>query len=284
MPVVSVEMPTTQKSVGSARPYDRRGKPLYIVCSPSRGVGKTLVSRLLAEMHFIDNVPVTAFDLADEGPQMADFLPETTAVSDIGSIMGQMEFFEKLVADNSSVKVIDLSHRVFKNFFLVVDKIAFFEEARKHAIEPVILFLVDQDPKSVKAYGILRRWFSDVALIPVRNHKVASGVRYIESFPMSSAVPLSVEIPVLSPSLTALVDQQSFSFLQFWNRSIERMPERLDDDLRHWMKRVLLHFRQIELCVMCDGILNSIFSKKTPEGELEQDAPVLPPSIPLAQA
>jgi len=232
-----------------------------------RSVGKTLIARMLTEMHFIDEDPVTAFDLADEGPQMADFLPDSTAISDIGDITGQMQFFDRLIADNDSAKVIDVSHRVFKNFFLIVNKIGFFQEARRQSIEPVILFLTNPDPKAAKAYAILQRWFSDVALIPVLNQKTVAGGRDNEKFPLCSTVPISVEVPCISPALTALVDQPSFSFAQFWNRSVERLPEHLDDELRHWMKRVLLRFRQIELCLLCDGILSSVLPKEPAQPE-----------------
>jgi hypothetical protein len=34
--------------------------PLYVVCSPCRGVGKTLVSRLLTEFYVLDRRPVAA--------------------------------------------------------------------------------------------------------------------------------------------------------------------------------------------------------------------------------
>jgi len=72
--------------------------PLYVVCSPCRGVGKTLVSRLLTEFYVLDRRPVAAYDLADEGPQLADYLPQFTTISDIGDIFGQMAFFERLIA------------------------------------------------------------------------------------------------------------------------------------------------------------------------------------------
>jgi hypothetical protein len=122
--------------------------PLYVVCSPCRRVGKTLVSRLLAEFYVVNDRPVAAFDLADEGPQLADYLPGTTTIADIGDTRGQMAFFDRLIADDVGAKIIDLSHRVFKNFFTVVQEIRFFEEARHRSIEPLILFVVEQDPKS----------------------------------------------------------------------------------------------------------------------------------------
>ena len=55
--------------------------PIYIVCSPSRGVGKTVVARLLTEHHLADRRQVAAFDLADEAPQLADYLPAHVSTS-----------------------------------------------------------------------------------------------------------------------------------------------------------------------------------------------------------
>ena len=66
--------------------------PLYVVCSPRRSVGKTLVSRLLTEYYLADYRPVAAFDLADEGPQLTDYLPGTTTIVDISDIRGQLSF------------------------------------------------------------------------------------------------------------------------------------------------------------------------------------------------
>ena len=96
--------------------------PLYVVCSPCRRVGKTLVSRLLAEFYVVNDRPVAAFDLADEGPQLADYLPGITTIADIGDTRGQMAFFDRLIADDVGARIIDLSHRVFKNFFTVVQE------------------------------------------------------------------------------------------------------------------------------------------------------------------
>jgi hypothetical protein len=87
--------------------------PLYVVCSPCRGVGKTLVSRLLAEFYVVNDRPVAAFDLADEGPQLTDYLPGITTVADIADTLGQMTFFDRLIANDvgarSSISVIECS-------------------------------------------------------------------------------------------------------------------------------------------------------------------------------
>ena len=162
--------------------------PLYVVCSPCRCVGKTLVSRLLTEFYVVNDRPVAAFDLADEGPQLADYLPDITTIADISDTRGRMAFFDRLIAADSGARIIDLSHRVFKNFFTVVQEIRFFEEARHRSIEPLILFVIDQDPKSVKAYAMLRHQLSQASLLPVRNQIKAVAMPYGRA-PQNANVP-----------------------------------------------------------------------------------------------
>jgi hypothetical protein len=169
--------------------------PLYVVCSPCRHVGKTLVSRLLTEFHVVNDRPVAAFDLADEGPQLADYLPDITTIADIGDTRGQMAFFDQLIADDVGARIIDLSHRVFKNFFTVAQEIHFFEEARLRSVEPLILFIIDEDPKSAKAYAMLRRQLSEASLLPVRNQIKAVAMPYGRTPQDANVAPTSLDIP-----------------------------------------------------------------------------------------
>ena len=246
---------------GSIRTRDgasRRTTPLYVVCSPQRCVGKTLLARLLAEFYLIDGLPVAAFDLADEGPQLADFLPRCTTIADLSDATGQMALFDQIIADRRTTKIIDVSHRAFKDFFTIAQKIGFFEEARRQGMEPLILFMIAPGPKSAKAYTILGRWFAEASLLPVRNQLVAKGIPYCAAFPNESAVSVSLEIPLLGASLRTLVDQQSFSFADFWRATPASLPARLDDELQAWIKRNFLQFREIELWLMCEEIMSAL--------------------------
>jgi hypothetical protein len=175
--------------------------PVYIVCSPSRRVGKTLVARFLTEHHLADARPVAAFDLDDEAPQLSDYLPGHTVAVDISDIRGQMVLFDGLIAGNAVPKVIDVGYRAFGLFFAIVHKIGLFEEARRRGIEPVILFMIDPDPKAEKAYSLLRRSFPGTSLLPARNVTVAKGLRYGEAFPHASTLAASLEISELAPPL-----------------------------------------------------------------------------------
>jgi hypothetical protein len=234
--------------------------PIYVVCSPSRRVGKTLVARLLTEHHLADARPVAAFDLADEGPQLTDFLPDRARAASIRDVRGQMRFFDGLIEPDEVPKVIDVSHREFANFFTVAEKIGLFEEARRRAIEPLILFLIDPDPVAAKAYAMLRRRFPGTALLPVRNLTVAKGLPYGAAFPHASTIAVSLEIPVLGPAASARVDRARFSFADFGREAAPRsgFPTRPHGELQAWLRRVRFQFREIELCLICEQILTAL--------------------------
>ena len=225
--------------------------PLYVICSPCRRVGKTLVSRLLTEFYVVNDRPVVAFDLADEGPQLADYLPDNTTIADISDTRGQMAFFDRLIAADSGARIIDLSHRVFKNFFTVVQEIRFFEEARHRSIEPLILFVIDQDPKSAKAYAMLRHQLSQASLLPVRNQIKAVAMPHGRAPQNANVPPTSLDIPLLGFPLRALIDRQSFSFSRLWRASPADLPVSLKNELSRWVERIFFQFRHLELFLGC---------------------------------
>ena len=225
--------------------------PLYVVCSPCRCVGKTLLARLLTEFHVLADRPVAAFDLADEGPQLIDYLPQFTTVAEIGDILGQMALFERLIADTDGANIIDVSHRTFENFFTVVEAIGFFEEARRRSIEPLILFIIDANPKSPTAYASLQRRFTEASLLPVRTGMDSGAIADGDAPAGASGPPPALEIPQLGFSLRALIDQQTFSFGEFWRATPARLPGPLDDELRDWVEDIFVQFRKLELTLGC---------------------------------
>jgi hypothetical protein len=235
---------------------------LYVVCSPRRCVGKTLVSRLIAEFFAIDGRPVAAFDLADEGPQLADYLPDVTTVADISDTIGQMAFFDRLIADKNGANIIDVSHRAYKNFFTVVQEIGFFEEIHRRSIEPVILFILDRDLKSGEAFASLKQGFNEASILPVRNQVAAR--RPGRAASDASAFPVSLEIPELSFSLRALVDQPDFSFSQYWQTPPADVPPATDDELRNWMERVFSQLWELELCIAREETLAQLAAATPP--------------------
>src|SRR5215470_270774 len=234
--------------------------PIYVVCSPNRQVGKTMLARLLTEHYLADARQVAAFDLADEGPGLADFLNRHVTIPNINDMRGQVQFFDGLIESADVPKIIDLSHREFANFFTIVDKIGLFEEARRRSIEPLILFLIDPSPVAANTYGLLRRRFPGTSLLPVRNLTVAKGLPYGASFPHGSTLVVSLEMSVLGPAARALVERETFSFLDLAER-VWRYPDvsaRTRSELDAWFRRARFQFREMELSLMRERILTGL--------------------------
>jgi hypothetical protein len=161
-----------------------------------------------------------------------------------------MALFDRLLANEEGAKIIDISHRAFKDFFTVAQTIRFFQEARHRFIEPLILFIVDPDPKSAKAYAMLRRQFSEASLLPVRNRIETSAMLYGGA--KANIVPASLDIPIFGFSLRALIDRQSFSFSKFWRGPSADLPAPLDDELYGWVERTFSQLLDIEGWLGCD--------------------------------
>jgi len=236
--------------------------PLYVVCSPNRQVGKTMLARLLAEHYMADGRPVAAFDLSDEAPGLADYLTRHVTIPSIQDTRGQVRFFDGLIETAKIPKIIDLSHREFANFFTIVDKIGLFEEAQRRAIEPLILFLIDPSPIAAKAYSLLRRRFAGISLLPVRNLTVAKGLPYCASFPHASKLVVSLEIAMLGPAARAFVEREKFSFLNLAKQTspYSDMSARTRAELDAWFRRARFQFRELELSLIREQILTALHS------------------------
>jgi hypothetical protein len=130
--------------------------PLYIVASPRPRVGKTLLARLLME-YFLDNGrPLVGYDLNPREPTLAGRFPKLVWPVDIGEIRGQMELFDRLLADTASTKVIDVGYGPFEQFFGVIGDIGFAQEARRRGTDAIVLFLTDQAITTVRIYSELQ--------------------------------------------------------------------------------------------------------------------------------
>src|SRR5258708_32374468 len=83
--------------------------PLYIVCSPNRQVGKTMLARLLAEHYVADGRPVAAFDLSDETPGLADFLTRHVTIPGIQDTRRPGRFFHRPIGTSNIPENIQFS-------------------------------------------------------------------------------------------------------------------------------------------------------------------------------
>jgi hypothetical protein len=196
--------------------------PLYIVASPRPRAGKTLLARLLME-YFLDNGrPLVGFDLNPRGPVLAGRFPKLVWPVDIGDIRGQMELFDRLVADTASTKVIDVGYGPFEQFFTVIGDIGFAEEARRRGMDAIVFFLTDQAIATVRIYAKLQERMTAI-FQPVHNES-ASLMASTEDFPPTCPECGTIRMPRLSQVCAAWSTGRASPSTPTWRTSRAALP------------------------------------------------------------
>lgn len=231
--------------------------PVYIIASPRPRVGKTLLARLLIEFFRAGNRPLVGYDLNPREPALAGHFPHLVWTIDIADTRGQMKLFDQLIADDAVVRVIDLGYRPFDQFFAVMGEIGFVQEARRRRIEPIVLFVADRAPATVRAYANLRYRLPATTFVPVHNEAV-SVIFEKEDFPPTRPECRMIRIPRLSPIVRGVIDRPSFSFGAYM---VDRPggPTEIHD----WIASIFTEFRELELRLLMGKLTASLGQNAT---------------------
>ena len=116
-----------------------------IVASPRPRVGKTLLARLLTDFHLHEGRSVAAFDLNVGKNALAQYLPEQVTRSAIDDLKGQIALFDRLIADDGTIKIVDLSSASYEPFFTLAHRFGLAGETRSCGIALVIYYLLAPD-------------------------------------------------------------------------------------------------------------------------------------------
>src|ERR1700680_1588480 len=141
--------------------------PVYIICSPGRLVGKTLIARLLSEFLLLKNGTVNAFDINLKEPSLLEYLPRVTETAEVDNTFGKMQLMDRLIVNDAVAKVIDLGFHAFDEFFQMSEEIGFMKEAARRSVSPVILFVGDIDRASARGHAMLQQQIPATALVTV---------------------------------------------------------------------------------------------------------------------
>jgi hypothetical protein len=226
--------------------------PLYIVASPRPRVGKTLIARLLIEFFHASGRALVGYDLQPREPALAGRFPSLVWPVDISGTRGQMELFDRLIADTASTRVIDLGYAPFEQFFSVMAEIGFVPEAQSRMIEPIVLFVTDSAASTARSYGELREMLPTTTFVPVHNESV-SVMFSKEDFPPTRPECGVIRLPRLSPIVRGVVDRPSFSFAEYMNQQLGGPTE-----VHQWIHEIFTGFRELELRLLMGRLTTSL--------------------------
>jgi hypothetical protein len=232
--------------------------PVYIVCSPRPATGKTLLARLIIGFYLAEKRAVRAFDLNPVEPDLAELAPSLTITADLADTRGQVELFDALINDTSAAKVVDVHHTAYNAFFDIAERIAFFQEARGLAMEPVILFAANLHEFAPHAYDALQKRFAETLLVPVQNEAIVRTTRFREIYPTCRAAAIPLRILALPPLAMDIMRGANLSFADVDDKLPMEIPRHLREELRKWTHRAFLEFRELELRLLLEKLRTSL--------------------------
>ncbi len=225
--------------------------PLYIIASPRPRTGKTLIARLMIEFFRAGRRPLVGFDLNPREQALAIRFPKLVWPVDITTTRGQMELFDRLIADTASTKIIDLGYASFDQFFAVMAEIGFLAEARRRMIEPIVLFVSDPAAATIRSYAELRSRLA-ATFVPVHNESV-SLMFAKQDFPGTRPECGLIRIPRLSPIVRGVIDRPNFSFAAYLGEQPGGPTE-----VHQWVGEIFAEFRQLELRLLMGRLTSSL--------------------------
>ncbi|MCP3396989.1 hypothetical protein [Bradyrhizobium sp. CCGB20] len=214
--------------------------PVYIICSASPQVGKTLIARLLSEFLLLKNGTVLSFDINLKEPSLLDYLPAITETADVMDTYGKMQLVDRLILNDGVAKVIDLGFHAFDEFFKMCGEIDFVSEAILHNVVPIIMFVADLDRVSARAHEMLRWQVPPRILITVHNEFVVRG----ELFETMGRGRL-LRFAALPVFLSTYIRRFGLSFTGYLRHEKDSSTE-----LHQWIRRSYTVFRDLELSVI----------------------------------
>ena len=164
-----------------------------------------------------------------------------------------MALFDRLIAAASRPTVIDLGYASFEHFFSVMAEIGFVREAQRRGIDPVILYISDSAPATLRAYWELQRELPAVTFVPVHNESVF--VMFdIAEYPPSRPELGIIRLPRLSAIVRGVVDRPSFSFGAYLHNDRPGGPT----EVHSWIEDIFTQFRQLELRQLMGKLSDSL--------------------------
>ncbi len=225
---------------------------LYIVASPNPRVGKTLIARLLVEFFRSSGRPLVGYDLDPREPELATRFPDLVRSVDITNTRGEMALFDRLIGPATHTTVVDLGYSSFEKFFDIMIEIGFVREARRRGVEPVVLFISDTTPLTIRAYADLRGALETTVFVPVHNESVSVMFERADFAPTRPEFGV-IRIPRLSPIVRGVVDRPSLSFAEYLNDGPGGPTE-----IHSWVRDIFTEFRELELRLLMGRLTASL--------------------------
>lgn len=231
----------------------RRPTLVFISCSPHPRTGVSTTARLLTDFYLSRQTQVEGFDTDPHEPQYGALFPQCVRVVDATDIRGQISLFDRLLVHDEIPKIIDIWHRSYERFFSIVKDIGFIEEARRHSVEPVVLFHVDATEAALARALALSAAWKDLTMIAIHNEGASPlGAQAREILSRYPARRKFVFAPLDAP-IAKMLERREFSLSRFLLAPPSDMSIVVRAGLKAWLAPIFTQLQSFELRLELEG-------------------------------
>lgn len=225
----------------------RRRTIVYIACSPHPRTGVSTTARLLTDFYLSRQARVEGFDTDPHEPRYGSLFPDCVRVIDAADIRGQISLFDRLLVHDEIPKIVDIWHRSYERFFATVQEIGFMEEARRHGVEPVILFHIDPTEATLaRALGLSAAW-NDLMIVAVHNPGASPLGDAADEILSRYPARRKFFIPPLEAPLAQALEEPDLSLSRFLLAPPSNMSIVVKAGLKTWLAPIFTQFQSFEL-------------------------------------
>ena len=211
---------------------------VHIVCSDQHRNGKTLLARVLVDFLMIEGRDPLVIALSSpEGPPRRYF-PGRTALVDFAHVTGQMKAFDTIMSAPNRDYLIDIPAQHLETFCQSFADLKLGREIRAAGLPIVVLFIIDNNPESLRAATAIEAALAPDVFIPVRNEMVGSAL------PQGFGG-LVLTMSLLDEEVQAIVSERRFSFRLFQLGEEAAVPLRLRPNLKTFLHGLMSGFGDI---------------------------------------
>ena len=226
---------------------------VFICCSPHKRTGATTTARLLSDYFILSGRSFAGFDTDLREPEYGACFPDDVTNVDCSKIRGQVEMFDRLLVADATPKVVDLRHREYAGFLDTIGEIGFMDEARRAAVQPIVLFHADASEAALAASQALAARWPELDLVIVTNKGAAplglAATDVLGQYPSSRRF----IIGALDSAAWACFQAPEFSFSRFLPAPPPDISIVIGTALRAWVAPIFAQFRTFELQLSIEG-------------------------------
>ncbi len=191
---------------------------LYITCSDQAKNGKTLISRLFADLlHLRDPSGPQIYDTDLSGNSIVSLFPDQTELIDLTKVSDQLKLFDQVVSSPQRNHVLDLSDDMLNRFFSIYHEIGFEQGASDAGLEILVHYVIDPSLQSVTTARDICNSLSLAKFLPVTNlavgdcRQIAGAEQVFEELDYDN----EIVMPSLAPEIRSWAEGEGFTWSGF---------------------------------------------------------------------